>query len=117
MRRYKEEQRRQLAFHVDIVNNQSVNLFCTGTRRSRDASWPPERALPTINQLTSIVRMRRYKEERRRQLAAHVATRLTSNASSSEEEEADRRSFTEFRSAFSPHSLIFKKILLSSVVP
>jgi hypothetical protein len=42
--------------------------------------------------------MRRYKEERRRQLAAHVATRLTSNASSSEEEEADRRSFTEFRS-------------------
>ena len=41
----------------------------------------------------------RYKEERRRQLAAHVASRLGSNPSSSEEddEQADRRSYTEFR--------------------
>ncbi len=45
----------------------------------------------------------RYKEERRRQLAAHVASRLGNNLSSSDEEEdkADRRSYTEFRSVVS----------------
>ncbi len=42
MRRYKVERRRKLAFHVDIIHNQSFN---------------------------SVVRMRRYKEE---QLAFHV---------------------------------------------
>ena len=72
---------------------------CADTRRSGDASWLPIGPVYRyyFNQLM-FVRMRRYKEERRRQLAAHVATRLTSNASSSEEEEeADRRSYTEFR--------------------
>jgi hypothetical protein len=44
MRRYKEERRRQLAAHVDIIHT-------------------------VINQLTSSARMRRYKEE---QLAFHV---------------------------------------------
>ena len=46
-------------------------------------------------------RMSRYKEERRRQLASHVASRLSrsSAASSSEEEEreADKLSYTEYK--------------------
>jgi hypothetical protein len=77
MHSYKEERRRQLAVHMDIIHNQSVNpvLFeCAGIRRSGGASWPPMWTLSLINQLTSSVRMRRYKEERRRQLAAHVGT-------------------------------------------
>jgi hypothetical protein len=80
MRRYKEERRRQLTFHVDIITNQSVNLFCrhaqvyfhvdiihnqsvnlyfTHPQVQGRASWLFTWTLSIINQLTSIVRMRR----------------------------------------------------------
>jgi hypothetical protein len=67
MRRYKEERRRQLAFHMDIIHNQSVNLSFTQIQVGAAGlfTW----TLSIINQLTSVVRMRGYKEE---QLAFHV---------------------------------------------
>jgi hypothetical protein len=43
MRRYKEERRRQLAFHVDIIHNQSVNLCCAHAQVKGGAEalgWP-----------------------------------------------------------------------------
>ena len=43
-------------------------------------------------------RMAKYKEERRKQLAAQVATRLSSAASSSDEDDqSDKMSYTEYR--------------------
>ena len=43
-------------------------------------------------------RMAKYKEERRKQLAAHVASRLSSAASSSDEDnQSDKVSYTEYR--------------------
>jgi hypothetical protein len=59
---------------VDIINNQSV----TSVVRMRRYKEEPRHqlafyvTLSVINQLTTIVRMHRYKEERRRQLVFHM---------------------------------------------
>ncbi len=43
MRRYMEERRRQLAFHMDIINNQSVNLYCAHAQVQGGAEAPAGR--------------------------------------------------------------------------